>query len=47
MIDRRGIVVEHIAMPPKRIVVGFGRNSVYLTFQDADDIVHLERAPLK
>lgn len=47
VIDRRGVVVEHVALPPKRIVVGFGRNSVYLMVQDADDIMHLERAPLK
>jgi len=46
VIDRRGVVIEHVAVPPKRTVVGFGRNSVYLIFKD-DDVVHLERAPLK
>ena len=47
VIDQRGRIVEHVRLPAGRMLVGFGRRSVYLLQKNADDIYRLERASLK
>jgi hypothetical protein len=46
LFDGRGMVVGKVTIPRDRRLVGFGRNSVYLSRTDSDDVQWLERYEL-
>ena len=43
--DRRGVLVRQVVLPPNQKILGFGRVSVYVVVSDADDLQTLERHP--
>ena len=42
VIDRSGEVVRSVELSKDRMVVGFGKQNVYVIHRDEDDIQHLE-----
>lgn len=45
IVNRRGQLVERLALGPNERVVGFGVRSVYVATRDADDVEHLSQHP--
>ena len=45
IVDRRGVRVAQLQLPPDQQIVGFGPRSIYVVITDDDDLQHLERHP--
>jgi len=47
VVNRRGVLIDRLQLPPFRAIAGFGPHVVYLSVQDKAGVVHLERARIK
>ena len=47
IVDRQGVVVDRVQLPPFRSVAGFGAGVVYLGVRDSVGVTRLERARLR
>jgi hypothetical protein len=44
VVNRQGVLVDRVQLPPFRTIAGFGHGVVYMAVKDAAGVVHLERA---
>jgi hypothetical protein len=44
VVNRQGVFVDRVQLPPFRTIAGFGHGVVYMAVKDAAGVVHLERA---
>jgi hypothetical protein len=47
IVDRRGVLVDRVQLPPFRTIAGFGPGVIYMAVKDGAGLVHLERARIK
>jgi hypothetical protein len=44
VVNRQGVLVDRVQLPPFRTIAGFGPGVVYMAVKDAAGVVHLEEA---
>ncbi|HEY4306349.1 MAG TPA: hypothetical protein VGM82_17880 [Gemmatimonadaceae bacterium] len=47
VINRRGVLIDRVQLPPFRTIAGFGPGVVYMAVIDRAGVVHLERARIR
>ncbi|HEY4215775.1 MAG TPA: hypothetical protein VGM67_01485 [Gemmatimonadaceae bacterium] len=47
VVNRQGVLVDRVQLPPFRTIAGFGPGVVYMAVKGPDGVVHLERAKIK
>jgi uncharacterized membrane protein YgcG len=47
VVDRQGVLLERVQLPPYRTIAGFGPGVAYLAVKDPSAVVHLERVRIK